>query len=155
MNEDDMMYEDDMEENEDEQNKKEGIFLTKGTKYILMGILVVVLIGIVSMMPRPKPRIETTAIEAYVAHKEIVQIDGQDVYLLHTEDRDGNQVTYEVSQIALGDRFDAKEVYMQIRRGKHYQFVVGKAEDYGCHYPYISGAATLIDGFTQKKAGTE
>ena len=158
---DDRMY-DDEEEEEVENNADKGIgFLTKGTKYILIGILAVILIGIGSMLPKinwklPKRRShEITLVEAYVARKEITQIDGQDVYLLHTEDRDGNEIIYEISQEALGDRFDAKEVYMQIRKGKHYQFAVGNAEDYGCHYSYISGAATLIDGFTEKKTETE
>ncbi len=164
MREDDMMdkdYDYELEEFDEERETKTGkgpVFLTKGTKYILMGILVVLLIGVISMLPKlpkPKQRTETQMVEVYLARKEIVQIDGEDVYLLHTEDRDGNEVTYEVSQNALGDRFDAKEVYMQIAKKKYYQLWVGKPEDYDCHYPYISGAATIIDGFSEKKTEAE
>lgn len=164
MKEDDMMDDDydygleELDEEQEDKAGKESVSLTKGTKYILMGILVVLLIGVISMLPKlpkPKQRTETQMVEVYLARKEIVQIDGQDVYLLHTEDRDGNEVTYEVSQNALGDRFDAKEVYMQIAKKKYYQLWVGKPEDYGCHYPYISGAAIIIDGFSEKKPEAE
>lgn len=90
-------------------------------------------------------------VEMLVTDKEVIEIDGEKIYLLQCEDRDGTKYTYEIADEAMKENFDEKVVFHQIRRGKHYQFKVGEAEEFGAHYPCVCGAARLIEGFSEEK----
>ena len=90
---------------------------------------------------------------AVLAEKEVVEEDGETLYLLHTEDSIGNKATYQIVQGALNERMTAEDVHKQIRRGRYYRLKLTDGEQYGCDYPVICGAATLIDGFTEETEG--
>lgn len=134
---------------------RDGGFFTDGTRYIILGILFILFIGLVMMIPKGKGKSEEWLVEAHVIKKETVKKDGEEIYLLHTEDRDGNENVYQITQDALKGQIEAEDALKEIRRGKYYRFKVVDGEEYGCDYPCVRGAATLIDGFSQETAAAE
>ena len=129
---------------------RDGGFFTDGTRYIILGIFLVLFIGMMMIIPRREDNHDTRLVEVYNAGKEIVEIDEKAVYLLHTEDSIGNEAIYEITQNTLNERLKVENVYKEIRKGKYYQFRIADAVDYGCYYPCVCGAATLIDGFSKE-----
>ena len=123
-------------------NRNGGLF-TDGTRYIIYGICFILFIGVMMMIPKDLKREETWRVEAH----------GETLYLLHTEDSIGNKATYQIVQGALNERMTAEDVHKQIRRGRYYRLKLTDGEQYGCDYPVICGAATLIDGFTEETEG--
>lgn len=133
----------------------DGGFFTDGTRYIVLGILLILFMGLIMVIPRREERHDTELVEVHVVGKEIVEIDEKAVYLIHTEDRYGVQAIYEIAESALNERFKIENVYKEIKKEKYYRFRVGEADHYGCYYPCICGAATLIDGFTEETSKAE
>lgn len=133
----------------------DGGFFTDGTRYIMLGILLILFMGMIMVIPRREERHDTELVEAHVIGKEIVEIDEEAVYLIHTEDRYGKETTYEIAESAINERLKIENVYKEIKKGKYYRFRIGEAEHYECHYSCICGAATLIDGFTEETAKAE
>lgn len=131
-----------------------GGFITDGTRYIILGIVFVLLLGGIMMMPKRK-NYETWVVEVCIVKKEVVENDGEALYLLHTEDSEGKEAVYQITQKALGEGLTAENAHKEIRRKKYYQLKVTEGEKYGCDYPCICGAATLIDGFTQETSAAQ
>jgi hypothetical protein len=129
-----------------------GGFFTDGTRYIISGICFILFIAVVMIIPKDLKRDETWRVEAHIVKKEVAQTDSGAVYLLHTEDSEGNEATYQIVQEALNERMTAEDVHKQIRRGRYYRLKLTDGEPYGCDYPVICGAATLIDGFTEESS---
>lgn len=132
-----------------------GEVFSDGTRYIVWGIVFVLLIGVAMMIPKEIKRDETWRVEAHIVKKEVVDTDEGPVYLLHAEDSIGNKATYQVVQGALNDRMKAEDVHKQIRRGRYYRLKLTDGAQFGCSYPVICGAATLIDGFTEETETAE
>ena len=61
--------------------------------------------------------------------KEIMQIDGEDVYVLHCMKQDGQEEIFEIANEAIGERFEESIVYRQIKSKKYYNFRVAEAEN--------------------------
>ena len=120
-------------------------------KFIAIGVFAVILVVLYIYKPWAGKQYEQYMVEMLVTDKEVIEIDGEKIYLLQCEDRDGTKYTYEIADEAMKENFDEKVVFHQIRRGKHYQFKVGEAEEFGAHYPCVCGAARLIEGFSQEK----
>lgn len=134
---------------------RNGGFFTDGARYIIYGICFILFIGVLMMIPKDLKREETWRVEAHIIKKEVVEEDGETLYLLHTEDSIGNKATYQIVQGALNERMTAEDVHKQIRRGRYYRLKLTDGEQYGCDYPVICGAATLIDGFTEETEGAQ
>lgn len=117
-------------------------------RYIFFGAVTVLVI--VLMFQIPVKNYDRYYVEIRVVKKEIREVNGEDVYLLHCEDRDRNSVIYEIAKEAIGERFEEDEVYKTIRTGKYYKFRVAKIEEFDSHYPCICGAVKLIDGFSEE-----
>jgi len=128
----------------------DGGSISDGTRYIILGIVFILIIGAIMMMPKRRGNDETWIVEVRIVKKEVVETDGGPVYLLHTEDSAGKEAVYQITQEALGDGIEAENAHKEIRRKKYYQFRVANGEKYGCDYPCICGAAVLIDGFSQE-----
>lgn len=129
---------------------RDGGFFTDGTRYIMLGIFLIFFIGMMMVIPRREDNHDTWLVEVYIVGKEIVEMDEEAVYLLYTEDSIGNEAVYEMTQKTLNERLKVENAYKEIKKGKYYRLRVAAAEDYGCHYPCVSGAATLIDGFPEE-----
>lgn len=127
-----------------------GEFLTDGTRYIVIGICFILVIGLLMMIPKDIKKDEFWRVEVHILKKEVLETDEGPVYLLHTEDCIGNKATYQVVQEALDSQMKAEDVHKVIRRGKYYMLKLEDGEQYGCSYPVICGAATLIDGFSEE-----
>lgn len=124
-------------------------------KYAGLGIIIVVLIilgtFIASKLPK-KHTYEEEFVEIRVIGKEITEINKETIYLLYTEDRDGNSEVFEITDNALKGNLDALTVYEEFIRGKHYRFKVAEKEEYGSYYRSVCAAARLIGGFPETSA---
>lgn len=122
-------------------------------KYVGLGIIVLMLILFISAkLPKLTNRIkgktdETQLVQVRVTGKEITEINKETVYLLYTQDRDGNSETFEITDNALKGNLKAPEVYDEFIKGKHYQFKVAEKEVYNSYYRSVCAAARLIGGF--------
>ena len=133
-----------------------GGFITDGTRYIILGIVFVLLLGAVMMLPGRKKNYDTWMVEVRIIKKEVVEVDGEEIYLLHTEDSAGKEAIYQITQDALpGNDLDAENAHKEIRRRGYYRLKLTDGEKYGCDYPCVCGAATLIDGFSPEEAASE
>ena len=120
-------------------------------KAIGLGIGAVVIAALLMWNPfRGFKRYDRRFVEVQVVGKEIMQIDGEDVYVLHCMKQDGQEEIFEIANEAIGERFEESIVYRQIKSKKYYNFRVAEAEEFDSHYPCICGAVTLIDGFTEE-----
>lgn len=119
-------------------------------EYVLLGAVVFIIISLFMLNPRKPVAYENEYVEVVIAKKEIVQMDGDDVYLLRAEDRYGQQHTYEINKAAIGN-FEEEEVYQEIKTGKYYKLRIADAQEYDGHYPCICGAVKLIDGFSPEE----
>lgn len=54
---------------------RDGGFFTDGTRYIILGIFLVLFIGMMMIIPRREDNHDTRLVEVYIAGKEIVEID--------------------------------------------------------------------------------
>ena len=81
--------------------------------------------------------------------KALREMDGEQVYLLKTEDREGREALYEINQEALNERLKVEGVYGEFKSGKYYKFRVAGKERYDSHYPVVCGAVSLIEGFSE------
>ncbi len=115
----------------------------------IIGVAVLLCIFVFMLShPRRENEYDMRYVEILVTQKEITEMDDVAVYLIHTEDPDKNQEIFEITNAALGERFEESEVYKQIKPGKYYKLRIAEPEAYESHYPSICGAVTLIDGFT-------
>lgn len=129
----------------------EGKSFLDGARFILGAIFIILIVGLTMMMPKGRDRYETWEKEVYIVSKESPVVNGETIYLLHGEDRDGWEMIYEITQGALSEQIMAKNAYKEIRKGKHYRFVVEDGEKYGSNYPCVLGAERLINGFSKQK----
>lgn len=127
----------------------EGEAIIKGAKYIVLAAVIFVIAAILSFVPRREEKHDTWQVEVKVLEKAVVQMEGTQVYLLRTEDRDGNEALYEINEKALNERLGEEDVFQEIQEEKHYKFRVAKKESYDSHYPVVCGAVSLIEGFSQ------
>ncbi len=129
----------------------EGGFIKSGMKYILGGVALIVIVAVLSVIPRrDAPRDDTWMVEIQVVEKAVSQIDGKDVYVIRTEDRDGREAIYEINKKALNERLEVEGVYNEIKEGKYYKFKMADRSEYDSHYPVICGAVSLIEGFSEQ-----
>ncbi len=119
-------------------------------KFLFLGILVAVLVVLYIYKPWEGKKYESWMAEMLVVDKEVMEADGDKVYLLQCEDKNGEKSTLEIANEAMKETFDEKVVFHQIRRGKYYRFKVSEAAAFDTHYPCISGAAQLIEGFSEE-----
>lgn len=128
---------------------QEGDFLNNGIKYILLAAAVVLIIAILSIIPRREDNHDTWLVEVDVIEKVITEMDGEDVYLLRTADRNGEEAIYEINQNAIRDTLTVEGVYEEIKTDHVYQFRVAPKDKYDSHYPAVCGAVSRIDGFIE------
>lgn len=119
-------------------------------EYALLGAAILIIISLLILYPRKPVAYKNTSVEVVIVQKEIAPIDGDEVYLLHAEDRYGQQHTYEINKAAIGN-FEEEEVYQEIKTGKYYKLRIADAQEYNGHYPCICGAVKLIDGFSPEE----
>ena len=119
-------------------------------RYMVLGVVVVALLAIILIHPIEVPKYDRWFVEVHVVKKEVTEIEGETVYLLHCEEKDGKEDIFEIADEAIGERFEESDVFRQIKTGKYYKFRIGKAEDFGRYYPCVSGAVKLIDGFSEE-----
>lgn len=129
----------------------EGKSFLDGARYILGVIVIILVVGLVMMMPKGKERYESWEKEVYIVKKEIAEADGETIYLLHGEDKDGWEMTYRIADEALTMNVTAENAYKEIRQGRHYRFRVEEGAKYGSYYPCVLGAERLINGFSTQE----
>ncbi len=91
-------------------------------------------------------------VEVVIVEKEISEMDGKEIYLIHGEDRNGVQKTFQITNAALSERFEESKVFKEIKTGKYYKFKVADEETYESYYPSICGAVKLIKGFSPESS---
>lgn len=117
-------------------------------KYLLLAAAVAALLLFLFLHPRQGTDYERDMVEVVIVEKEISEIDGKEIYLIHGEDRNGVQKTFQITDAALNERFEESEVYQEIKTGKYYKFKVADEETFESYYPSICGAVKLIEGFS-------
>lgn len=122
-------------------------------RYFVLGVAIVILLAIILFNPIEIPSYDHWFVEIQVVEKEVKEINGDKVYLLHCEDSEGKQDIYEIAKEAIGERFEEPGVFREIKTGKYYKFQIGKAEEFGAYYPCVCGAVKLIEGFSETTAG--
>ena len=76
-------------------------------KAIALGIGAVVVAAFLMCNPfRGFKRYEQRFVEVQVVKKEIMNIEGEDVYLLHCLKQDGQEEIFEIANEAIGERFE-------------------------------------------------
>ena len=127
----------------------EDAFALKGIKYIALAVAGAALVIALSFIPRREENRDTWLVEVQVLEKVIAEMDGEQVYLLRTESREGQEALYEINQGALNERLTVEGVYEEIKDKKYYKFRVAGKEKYDSHYPVVCGAVSLIEGFSE------
>lgn len=122
--------------------------VTGRMKFVLLGAAFILCIIVMLSIPRERAEYDTWSVEIQVVEKEIAEIRGDEIYLIHTEDRDGKQAVFEITAEAIGDHFTEKGVYDEIKTGKYYKLKISDPEVYDSYYPAICGAVKLIEGFS-------
>ena len=127
----------------------EGGFFKAGMKYILAGVALILIVVVISVIPRREDSHDDTwMVEIRVVEKAISQIGGEDVYVIRAEDREGREAIYEINKKALNERLEVEGVYNEIKEGKYYKFKMADRDEYDSHYPVVCGAVSLIDSTT-------
>ena len=134
---------------------QEGDFIKNGIKYILLAAAVVLMIALLSVIPRREDRHDTWLVEVNIIEKVITEMDGKQVYLLRTEDRNGEEAIYEINQNAIHDTLTIEGVYDEIKTDHVYQFRVAPKDTYDGHYPAVCGAVSRIAGFTAETSAQD
>ena len=126
-------------------------------KYFLLVVIVGALLLLLYLHPRQGTDYDREMVEA--AEKllgvwvvEISEMDGKEIYLIHGEDRNGVQKTFQITNAALSERFEESKVFKEIKTGKYYKFKVADEETYESYYPSICGAVKLIKGFSPESS---
>lgn len=119
-----------------------------GWKYVLLAVIVAVILLFLYLHPKQGTNDDREMVEVVIVEKEISEMDGKEVYLIHGEDRNGVKKTFQITNAALNQRFEESEVYKEIKTGKYYKFKVAPEETFGSYYPSICGAVKLIEGFS-------
>ena len=127
----------------------EDAFALKGIKYIVLAAVAVLIVIALSFIPRREDNHDTWLVEVKVLEKVIAEMDGEQVYLLKTEDREGREALYEINQEALNERLKVEGMYGEFKSGKYYKFRAAGKERYDSHYPVVCGAVSLIEGFSE------
>ena len=126
---------------------KEHNLIASNIGNIIGMVIIICILAFMIFHPRKDNQYDMRYVEILVVEKEIAEIDDEAVYLIHTKDRNGNPETFEITNAALGERFEESSVYKEIKSGKYYKFRIADQETYESYYPSICGAVTLIDGF--------
>lgn len=121
-----------------------------GIKYILIGAAALLLLCVIAVFPKSEARYESWTVEARIVEKMITEMDGETVYLLRTEDRNGQEALYELHQKSVSKTLGAEKAYQELKDGKVYQFRVMPKEVYKSHYPAIRGAVSCPGGFSEE-----
>lgn len=119
-------------------------------KYFLMGVALILILALVMFNPIKIVRYDREPVEVQVVKKEIIEQDGEKLYLLHCVKADGEQETLELHKESIGERFEQDVVYKQIKTGKYYNFRVAMKEEFKSHYRTVCGAVKLINGFSEE-----
>lgn len=117
-------------------------------KYLLLGLVILAFLLFLFAHPRQGADYDRPMMEVVIMEKEIAEMDGRDIYLIHGEDRNGEEKTFQITNAALNGRFEESKVYKEIKTGKYYKFKFADKEVYDSYYPSICGAVKLIDGFS-------
>ncbi len=121
-------------------------------KFLLLSIAVVAVLLFLFLHPRQGTDYDRELVEVVIIEKEISEMNGREIYLIHGEDRYGTQKTFQITNAALNERFEESKVYQEIKTGKYYKFKVADEETYESYYPSICGAVKLIEGFSPESA---
>ena len=128
---------------------REGEFVKGIVKYIALAAVLAVIVVVLSFVPRRDEKHDNWMVEVHVTEKFVTEIDGEQLYLIRSEDKDGIEAIYEINEKALNERLGVESVYNEIREGKYYKFKMADRDEYGSHYPVICGAVSLIEGFSE------
>ena len=121
-------------------------------KYFLLVVIVGALLLLLYLHPRQGTDYDREMVEVVIVEKEISEMDGKEIYLIHGEDRNGVQKTFQITNAALSERFEESKVFKEIKTGKYYKFKVADEETYESYYPSICGAVKLIKGFSPESS---
>ena len=117
-------------------------------KYAILAVVLMVIAGIMSTLPRREDNHDTWLVEVEVMEKVVAEMDGEQVYLIRTQNRNGEEAIYEINQQALNKTLNVEGVFEEIKEEKIYQFRVAEKNKYDSHYPVVCGAVSLVDGFS-------
>lgn len=93
---------------------------------ICIGILVLLAILLTIFFCRPFNKVMNIREVTATVTEKAVKNDGESgLYLIYTEDENGNINTYEISDSLFRMRFDSSDVYAAIKPGNTYKFKIG------------------------------
>lgn len=117
-------------------------------KYMVLAAALVVIAALLALVPRRDEKRDNWMVEVKVIEKAVSQMDGESVYLIRTEDKDGREAIYEINKKALNERLEVESVFQEIKEEKYYKFKMADRDEYDTHYPVVCGAVSLIEGFS-------
>lgn len=128
---------------------RESEFIKGMMKYMLLGIALALIAAVLALVPRREEKRDNWMVEVQVIEKVISEMDGEQVYLIRTADKDGREAIYEINEKALNERLEVESVYQEIKEEKYYKFKMADRDEYDSHYPVVCGAVSLIEGFSE------
>ncbi len=128
---------------------RESEFIRGMMKYVVLAAALVVIVGVLAIIPRREDKRDNWMVEVRVIEKVISEMDGEQVYLIRTEDKDGREAIYEINEKALNERLEVDGVFQEIKEEKYYKFKMADRDEYDSHYPVVCGAVSLIEGFSE------
>ena len=84
-------------------------------KFLLLSIAVVAVLLFLFLHPRQGTDYDREMVEVVIIEKEISEMNGREIYLIHGEDRYGTQKTFQITNSALNERFEESKVYQEIK----------------------------------------
>lgn len=108
---------------------------------ILIFVLVLCAIFLIIFFCRPFNKVmNIREVTATVTEKAVKNENESGLYLVYTEDENGNINTYEISDSLFRMRFDSSDVYAAIKPGNTYKFKIGGSRiKFLSWYPNIYG----------------
>lgn len=128
---------------------RKGEFMKGIVKYIALAAVMAVIAVVLSFVPRRDEKHDNWMVEVQVTEKLVTEIDGEQLYLIRSEDKEGREAIYEINAKALNERLSVEGVYNEIKAEKYYKFKMADRDEYDSHYPVICGAVSLIEGFSE------
>ena len=128
---------------------RESEFFKGMIKYALLAAALVAVAAVLAVIPRREEKRDNWMVEVRIIEKVISEMDGEQVYLIRTEDKEGREAIYEINKSALNERLEVESVYQEIKEDKYHKFKMADRDEYDSHYPVICGAVSLIEGFSQ------
>ena len=84
-------------------------------KYAILAVVLMVIAGIMSTLPRREDNHDTWLVEVEVMEKVVAEMDGEQVYLIRTQNRNGEEAIYEINQQALNKTLNVEGVFEEIK----------------------------------------